>query len=205
MMQTSLRFPPKIVATLLAVVMSNAGLSAADCVRFGAVRPEPEVVLLSAAVQVFDQSRKPLPGVIVALSGGDLKIPAHQANSKGYVTFRDVPPGKYRLDVRLQGFVSFERDIRISRTEKRAGRLLAVLLVVAGECAESRFCALVGGDLLDVAPLCTISPNAYWLLVTRQEGEEERRKSPPRRNGGHGGLTCLISVHSLLSTRSSPA
>jgi hypothetical protein len=35
----------------------------------------------------------------------------------------------YRLDVRLQGFASLERDIRISRTEKRSGRLLAVMLV----------------------------------------------------------------------------
>ena len=77
MMRSSLQ---GIVATLVAVVVSTAGLSAGDCVRLRTMNAEPEIVL-------------------------------------------------YRLDVRLQGFASLERDIRISRTEKRSGRLLAVMLV----------------------------------------------------------------------------
>jgi len=93
-----------IVAALVAVVMSPTGLLAGDCVRLGTVNPESEVVLLSAAVQVFDQQRKPIPGVTVAMTGGDLKVPARQTDSRGYVAFPEVLTGKYRVDIHLQGF-----------------------------------------------------------------------------------------------------
>ena len=41
------------------------------------------------------------------------------------------------------------------------GIVAALVAVVMSECAENRFCALIGGNPLGIAPLCTISPNAY--------------------------------------------
>ncbi len=163
-MPKSPRLSVGIVSTLVAGLISTASLSATDCVVVGGqgtVRQEPEVVLSSAAVQVFDQLRKPLPGVSVSLSVGDLKSPARQTDSRGYVAFPDVSPGKYWLDVRLKGFTSLQRNIRISTTEKRPAHLLTVMLVVGmSGCIDGRVCPLIGGNPLEIAPLCVISPIA---------------------------------------------
>jgi hypothetical protein len=124
-------------------------------------KQESPVLVASAAVQVFDQLRKPIQGASVKWSASRLQIPARETDSREYVAFSDVRPGKYRLEIRFAGFKSLEREIEISTADKRAGHLLAVMLLVPGGCLESRLCPMVGSEPLEIAPLCVISPNPY--------------------------------------------
>jgi hypothetical protein len=152
------------VATLVAVTMAVASLSGNECITVGGqgpAEPKPEVFVSTAAVQVFDQLRRPLYGVTVSLSADDQNIPARQTDARGFVAFPKVLPGNYRLDVHFTGFASLQKEIRVSAADKRSANLLAVMLLVSGECTESRLCPVSVVRPLDIAPLCVISPNPH--------------------------------------------
>ena len=76
---------------------------------------------------VFSSNRVLLEGAVVTLEG----IGTVTTDAAGRFTFRDVPPGNYRMTVSKQGFPDDKRLVLV-----QAGRLNRVVVVLAGPAAR---------------------------------------------------------------------
>lgn len=88
---------------------------------------------------VFSSNRVSLEGAVVALEG----IGSVTTDAAGRFTFRDVPPGNYRMTVSKQGFPDDKRLVLV-----QAGRLNRVVVVLAAPAARPSTPTSVGVPII---------------------------------------------------------
>jgi len=91
---------------------------------------------------VFSSNRVLLEGAVVTLEG----IGSATTDAAGRFTFRDVPPGNYRMTVTKQGFPDDKRQVLV-----QAGRLNKVWAVMAGPAARPSAPTAVGVPIIQQA------------------------------------------------------
>ncbi|MGH7410719.1 MAG: TIGR02281 family clan AA aspartic protease [Candidatus Methylomirabilis sp.] len=88
---------------------------------------------------VFSSNRVLLEGAVVSLEG----IGSVTTDAAGRFTFRDVPPGNYRMTVSKQGFPDDKRQILV-----QAGRLNKTWIVMAGPAPRPSAPTAVGVPII---------------------------------------------------------